>query len=260
MRNYYIFLSIISFLALSSLSYAISEFSLYELNTSLSRFPKIVLWAWERPEDLRFINPEDTGVAFLSRTFHLRGEDAICYPRFQPLRVPSGTFLMAVIRIESHRFQPPELSYRQRAKIAEEIAGIAKKPGVFAIQIDFDAKVSERDFYRDLLFDIRRQLPDSMPLSITALASWCIYDNWLSDLPVDEAVPMLFRMGADKKYILQYLESGGDFRPSLCKGSLGISTDEVCPNFPPGRRIYIFHPGKWSPEAFGKIINEVNKR
>ena len=32
----------------------------------------VILWAWERPEDLSFINPEKVGVAFLAKTIYLR--------------------------------------------------------------------------------------------------------------------------------------------------------------------------------------------
>jgi hypothetical protein len=32
----------------------------------MKSIPSFVLWAWERPEDLRFINPHDMGVAFLA--------------------------------------------------------------------------------------------------------------------------------------------------------------------------------------------------
>jgi len=70
--------------------------------------------------------------------------------------------------------------------------------------------VSERDFYRALLQDLRAQLPDNVPLSMTALASFCIGDRWLEGLPVDEAVPMIFRMGADDKPIKNLLANGKD--------------------------------------------------
>ena len=36
--------------------------------------PPFVLWAWERPEDLRFINPQNIAVAFLAGTIRIRGE------------------------------------------------------------------------------------------------------------------------------------------------------------------------------------------
>ena len=82
---------------------------------------------------------------------------------------------------------------------------------VGAIQIDFDAVTSERNFYRQLLEDLRQQLPDNVPLSITALASFCIGDPWIKDLPVDEAVPMMFRMGTDNESIRGMLAKGRIF-------------------------------------------------
>jgi len=222
----------------------------------ISGFPKVILWAWERPEKLDFINPREVGVAFLAKTFYLQGERVVIRPRLQPLSVPRGTTMIAVVRIESNRAKPLDLS---PTKIVSAIAKLARIGGVSAIQIDFDAKVSERNFYRDLIINLRNQLPDSTALSITALASWCIYDNWLSDLPIDEAVPMLFRMGPDRRQVFLYLESGKDFRPSVCRCSLGISTDEAMPKLPSGRRVYIFHPHAWSPVAVSNIIKEVQK-
>ena len=221
--------------------------------------PNVVLWAWERPENLEFINPQEVGVAFLAKTIYLRGDRVIVRPRLQPLIVPDDTMLITVVRIESDRLNPPTLSSEQKTKIVSEIASLIRMPNVFNIQIDFDAKVSERDFYRKIITDLHNSLLDSIVLSITALASWCIYDTWISDLPINEAVPMLFRMGADRRQIITYLESGGDFRLSVCKHSVGISTDEPIPKLPSGRRLYIFNPRSWSKTAFDKIISEVNK-
>ena len=50
-----------------------------------------------------------------------------------------------------------------------------------------------------LLAEVRRRVPVSMPLSITALTSWCESDGWIAGLPVVEAVPMLFRMGPGER-------------------------------------------------------------
>jgi hypothetical protein len=225
----------------------------------ISGIPKVILWAWERPENLDFINPCEIGIAFLAKTIYMGGDKAIVRPRFQPLKVPHGTKLIAVARIESDRRDPPELSSEQLLKIASELNKLAYINGVIAIQIDFDAVLSERDFYRQLILKLHDTLPDSTALTITALASWCIYDDWISDLPIDEAVPMLFRMSVDRKQIIAYLKAGNDFRPSMCKSSLGISLDEPIPFLSSGKRIYIFNPISWSKSAFEKILKEVKK-
>jgi hypothetical protein len=222
-------------------------------------FPAVILWAWERPEQLSFINPRKVGVAYLAKTLYLRGDAVVARPRLQPLSLPPEAFRMAVVRVESDRFHAATLSSEQRARLASEILGVSRNASVSAIQIDFDARASERDFYRELLFDLRRRLPESVRLSITALASWCIHDDWLSPLPIDEAVPMLFRMGADDHQVRLHLDAGGDFRPATSRHSLGISTDEPVKNLPRGRRLYIFHPRAWTEEAARKIVEEVKR-
>ncbi len=216
----------------------------------MANIPLNILWAWERPEKFDFINPRETGVAYLARTIYLRDERVVVRPRLQPLDVPAGTTLIAVARIESDRRQVPALTATQTAETAIAIAELGRAPGVAAIQIDFDATISERDFYRALLTDLRQRLPTRMPLVITALASWCTHDDWLTGLPIDEAVPMLFRMGVDRQQINSYLKAGAEFTPQVCRTSLGVSTDETA-SAPSSTssRLYIFHPRSWTKEA-----------
>lgn len=258
-----------SFLAVSALTaatlliwltpHAFQTFGLLPSHNRLVSFPPAMLWAWERPEAVNFINPSEVGVAFLAKTIHLRGKKVIIRPRLQPLQVPESTVLMAVTRIEVDRFEPPSFSSDQQAQVVSAIAELARLSNIAALQVDFDATASERTFYRGVLYELRGRLPDIMGLSITALASWCIYDDWLSGLPIDEAVPMLYRLGVDRKRILFHLEAGRDFRPVLCRQSVGISTDEPRPRLPAGRRVYIFHPHPWSEETMHGIMREVRR-
>jgi hypothetical protein len=266
-------------------------------NERAALLPNVTFWAWERPEDLRFLLPNQAGVAFLAKTISLGSAPAnssadsslafVVRPRLQPLRVTPGTQLIAVVRIENpstprtsfslqqnlsvaHSF--PTYSDAQRALLAKEIADLQSTPGVSAIQIDFDAPASAHAFYASLLQDVRRKLPPSMPLSITALASWCIGDPWLTQLPagtIDEAVPMLFRMGPDAADVARFLRSKNDFPVAACRGSLGLSTDEPLSHDlltaksssaafdPRAKRIYIFAPRAWTPSAAQNIIQEL---
>jgi hypothetical protein len=224
----------------------------------MERFPRVMLWAWERREDLRFLNPQKVGVAYLARTLYLNGDQVAVRPRQQPLIVAPNSVLIAVVRIETDWRSSPTMSPHQRAEAARAIARLADSAPA-AIQIDFDARRSQRQFYRDLLSDIRGRLPASMPLSITAIASWCIYDDWIANLPIDDAVPMLFRMGTDSNEIAAYLGRGGDFRPALSRSSVGIALDEPAIATPAGRRVYLFSPHAWTREEAAKAIAEVTK-
>jgi hypothetical protein len=84
---------------------------------------------------------------------------------------------------------------------------------------------------------------------MTALASFCVGDRWLDDLPVDEAVPMIFRMGADTRTVRSFLGNGNDFREPLCRRSYGIALDEPLDiNFKGSRRKYIFNARPWTEQ------------
>src|SRR5215471_9488659 len=155
---------------------------------ALNQLPKIMLWAWERPEDLSFIDPRQIGVAFLAKTIYLNGDKVESRPRLQPLSVPDTTALVAVVRIESRpadrrsaamaaasapRTDKPagpatrrsnedsvsapgdqnsntqNFSDAQLGRIVDEISSVARMPRrISAIQIDFDARKSERGVYR----------------------------------------------------------------------------------------------------------------
>jgi hypothetical protein len=225
----------------------------------MSAFPLLVLWAWERPEDLSFIDPKSVGVAFLAKTVIRRVDSIAIRPRLQPLTVPEATKVLAVVRIEDQTDLPIPDTDEQRSRLISEIVEVAASPRVAGIQIDFDARASERRFYASVLAELRARLPQE-PISITALASWCVYDKWLAGLPVDEAVPMQFRMGADARQVSMHLESGGDFGVDLCRQSVGISTDEPAASLPEGRRIYAFSPKSWSAESFRKLLDRISRR
>src|ERR1041385_5312185 len=214
-----------------------------------NRFPPRILWAWERAEDLEFLDPHQFAVAFLAQTLVLKNDEVVFNPRRQPLKVGPDTKLIAVTRVESQKTTgaPAALSANQRQRLVELVLKTLALENVAAVQIDFDATTSERAFYRSLLQELRQRLPDNMPLSMTALASFCVGDPWIRDLPVDEAVPMIFRMGADDRTIKSFLARGNDFREPICRRSYGIAVDEpLAMNVDPSRRQYIFNVRAWT--------------
>jgi Protein of unknown function (DUF3142) len=219
-----------------------------EAKSALQALPATMLWAWERPERLDFIDTTKIGVAFLAKTIQLSEGEVTTRPRLQPLVLAKDTKVVAVIRIESDRRDKSALAEAQLDRITREVVQTSQLPDVLAIQIDFDAKVSQRDFYRQLLLQVRKHLPPTMPLSITALASWCAADNWLEDLPIDEAVPMLFRMGIDSRQFRSRLSAGEDLFTRPCNTAAGVSTDELITT-PNQKRLYVFSPKPWTQHS-----------
>jgi len=218
--------------------------------------PSLLLWAWERRENLSFIDPHRIGVAYLAGTVYLRGTEVEVRPRLQPLRLPDGTNAIAVVRVERHE---AVLSPDQCGRCAAEIIGFLPLQRMRSLQIDFDASVSERPFYATLLSCLRSRLPKSCGLSMTALASWCTWDDWLSDLPVEATVPMLFRMGRDRDSVIRSLQENGCFRAKKCRGCVGISADEPVPYLPPCEKVFVFNPHPWSSTELYRVTEEVKR-
>jgi len=204
------------------------------------------------PERLSFIDPEKIAVAYLDQTIYV-GKRVGTRPRVQPLLVAPGTEAVAVVRIEMP--QAAEVSPATTAEIVAALLRSARRPGVAGLQVDFDATKSQQLFYGDVLRKTRREMPPGMPLSITALASWCAYDRWLAALPIDEAVPMLFRMGKEQNLFRQR-QVALLAREPLCSGSRGVSVDEPWPDGLDGKRLYVFNPRSWTERSIARVLEQ----
>jgi hypothetical protein len=213
-----------------------------------SRLPAVMLWAWERPSDLRAIDA-DVGVAFLAQTITIDSDRITVTPRRWPLKVAPTAVLSAVTRIEMPATR--HISDDDERRITDAIAVTSHFSAVESVQIDFDATLSQRDMYRRVIEGVRRGLDASMMLSITALASWCVGDPWLDGLPIDEAVPMLFQLGPlNEPYRDVAVAPSAAHRH--CQASLGTSLGEPLRLAPRGRRIYVFNPEAWTLETIDR--------
>ncbi len=218
----------------------------------------VVLWAWERPERLEFLDGESTAVALLVGTARIEHGVARLQLRRQPISLPDAVPRLAVVRLEAAR-GTPGLDARAISDLAARIAPLPARWRAIGLQIDFDATRVQRPFYRTLLTELRRRLPAKTTLSITALASWCLGDPWIADLPVDEAVPMLFRMGSESDSIRSHFARGRDFSLPLCRTSVGLATDEPAPGKFPGRTVFLFPPHPWTRHALLSALREIDR-
>lgn len=220
----------------------------------MAGLPRVTLWAWERPQSFASLDARAAAVAYLDRTIMITPSGVASRPRAVPVTFPAGGMRIAVVRIE---VAPGSTLTKQTvADTTRVLLGSATTPGIAALQIDFDARRSERDFYRTLLLRLRAAMPPALPLSMTALASWCAYDDWIHDLPVDEAVPMFFRMEPGWRHAdLRFDEY--KLREPLCAGSVGLADTGPWPPITDGRRVYLFADGGWSPETIKSALDRI---
>ena len=232
------------------------------LSGRMAKLPRLTVWAWERREDLRRLDASTAAVAYLDRTVAVDATGLHIEPRRQGMLLPDSTALVriAVVRIEVATGTPLNAAQADAVALAISEAA-ADGDAVAALQVDFDARQSQREWYAGVLHRVRAQMPPQMPLSITALASWCSYDGeWMRALPVDEAVPMLFRMEPDRRRAGMSSSWGtGDFalREPLCMGSVGISTREPWPSDMHERRVYVFADRGWSRDGLQETVRSL---
>jgi hypothetical protein len=211
---------------------------------------KAVLWIWDRSGDLRFLDKNEFDFALLSRTFEITDSGVRVIPRHGSVMVAESASVFPVVRLQT-KGVTSRIDSRVVRELTDKIcAEAARFSRAMKIQIDFDAKLSEREWYRNLLKCVRDRLPPHWLLSITAIASWCYEKEWLESLPADEIVPMFFRMGRDSSHIKQELP---EIFPSFlddAKYCPGISLDEPVQLPRQTDRLYVFNPHRWDTKSF----------
>jgi hypothetical protein len=227
------------------------------IHPALQALPPTIVWAWERREDLRWL-PGGVGVAYVASAVDLAGPRIRIAPRAKPLLVNADTRVIPVVHVDASWREPPELNTAQRQALVDQVLIVARRAavqnGVRVVQLDFEARLSQREFLADVVRDIRAQLAPTTALSITALASWCMGDYWLSNVQADELVPMAFRMGRDSERLRRQLAQQG-FVHSRCQDAVGLATDEPLAGkaATQAKRRYYFSPTSWTPETWSRL-------
>lgn len=213
---------------------------------ALTKLPKKIIWAWQRPEDLRFL-PSNIGVAYVATSIMLENNHTYVYPRMHPLLVNPNNRIIPVVHVDASWRKPPTLTNAQVDAIVKELMYAATLGNSNTVQLDFEVRRSQQSFLKLVVQKTRRSLPKTTALSMTALASWCAGNDWLGKMPADEIVPMAFRMAAGDAAIKRLLAKQGYFKPANCQTAIGIAVDEptIILDSADIRRYY-FSPKHWT--------------
>ena len=217
--------------------------------------PHLVVWAWERPEDLRFL-PADTKIAVLTGILELSGDNVTARGRRFPLLTGAAPVVSTVVHVEIGR-APLDWTPALAATTAAAVVAYGVRPGIAQVQLDFEVSASQRRVLLDVLREVRQRLPRDTRLSMTALASWCDGERWLTAAPVDEIVPMLFRMGPGGAGLLDRASARRAFGNPRCRAALGIATDEPIAAAPHAQNVYLFSPRRWTARSFARTQEEI---
>ncbi|MBB3640993.1 hypothetical protein [Variovorax atrisoli] len=214
---------------------------------------RTLLWVWDRPQLFASL-PEATGVAYLHATVRLSGTESRTSWRQWPLRVAPGATVVPVVHVALDNLSPSPLDDAQQQAIAAAIEHAATHGNRSGwVQLDFEARRSQREAYVALLRRLQPLRQGGMRISATALASWCMDDPWLPVGLLDEIVPMYFRMGGESARIRQRLGTTGKAAVPACRDAAGLMLGEDWPALRDVKRRYVFHAGSWKNEDFEKL-------
>lgn len=202
------------------------------------RSPNEFWWYWDRPVEQLPVPAPGVGAAVVVMHVIFSGHGYALQPRRSALRLPDGIVTMPVIHVEIDPARPFAGNATQIDGLREVVLDVARRGDSTWVQLDFEVKRSQREFWRAAVQEIKMTLPVGVKLSVTALASWCYEDRWLGDVPVDEIVPMYFRLKQARQAYL--LRSAYGVSEPLCATAYGVADDEPIWSVTlPGRR-YVF--------------------
>jgi hypothetical protein len=183
-----------------------------------------VAWLWD---EARLPVWSTQQAAVLQRHILLSGDKVLTRPRMRRPIMPAATQVTPVLHVEVSTVNPPIDMEASRALIVDAMRDAAAASTSGWVQLDMEARPSQRDFYRSLVRQVRATLPLRVKLSVTALAWWCRSPAWLDGLAADEVVPMFFRMGRDSATMRKLLEQSPATLHASCRaGSAGFSPQE----------------------------------
>ncbi len=166
-------------------------------------------------------------VAVVDRHILLSGESIRQRPGAQPRRLPPGTEVTPVVHVELDLLRPAANLRAASPDIIAAMKSAARATTSGWVQLDLEARPSQRSDYRALVQEIRSQLPAKVQLSVTALAWWCRSPAWLDGLAANEVVPMFFKMGRDGAAVRALVAQQPSALHPLCRaGSAGFSPQE----------------------------------
>jgi hypothetical protein len=187
-------------------------------------------------------------VAVVDRHVWLAGDKVLVRPGARPRHLAAATRVIPVVHVEIDALRPPASLRPARAAVLDAMRMAARATTSGWVQLDLEARPSQRADYRALVQDIRTALPHDIRLSVTALGWWCRSPVWLHGLAADEVVPMFFRMGRDNAALRGIVAAQPQQLHPLCRvGSAGFSRQEP---FAPAvtaryRRTYWFDEQGW---------------
>lgn len=205
-------------------------------------------WIWDQANP----PPGTLHAAILTQHLLLKDNSLLHRGRATKPNISGPIRITPVLHVQVDVFSPTSVPNNFHDEIINAMLDAAAASTSGWVQLDYEARPNQRIFYRALVHDIKKALPNNIKLSVTALAWWCRSAAWLDELDADEVVPMFFRMGKDSERLNIILDESPNQLHKSCRASTaGFAIQE-----PPSteilsryNKVYWFDYSRWKGNA-----------
>jgi hypothetical protein len=203
-----------------------------------------IAWVWHSSDA-----PARTGeIALLLDHLVISGQAIHIRQRRRVLVVEKSTRVTPVVHVQTDIKHPSHLDANHTKAIVKAVKAASQSSTSGWVQLDFEARQSEQAYYLNLVNALRDELPPTIKLSVTVMASWCMQTRLLEKIRADEIVPMFFRMGVVSDTYWARLQNHPERLSSRCKNTAaGFAVQETTPTaiLSSFERRYWFNYNNW---------------
>ena len=187
-----------------------------------------IFWVWHDSDTPALLPGQE--LAVLQQHFVFDKTGTHLRQRMKPLHIRPGTRVTPVVHAQIATADMPQLGQPQAQTLLKAVLQAGQKTRSGWVQFDFEVPRQQRAFYLDLVQQMRAQLPASIKLSVSALASWCFEDEFISQIAADEVVPMLFALGQPASILhSQFLLQEPRLAKACQQQAIGFARQEAPP-------------------------------
>ena len=167
-----------------------------------------------------------------------------------------------MVYVEIARHYRSQLGPQRIAALVQRIRALPLVRDAQRLQLNFEAVESRRADWYALVAALRAQMPATQRLDVTALADWCMHEDFLPR-SVDRVVPMLYSLGPVSPALSRVLDGTQPFPASICNASLGVTADTLM-NVSYGLisradRLYVFSSDAWQAQRYERLLHSLDE-
>jgi hypothetical protein len=175
-----------------------------------------IAWVWHASD----APSHYSDIALLLDHLVISGDDIHIRQRRRMLIVEPTVRVTPVVHVQTDPKHPSQLGTKHTTAIVKAVKRAATRSSSGWVQLDFESTASHQAYYLNLVSTLRTELPSTIKLSVTVMASWCTQSGLLEKIRAEEIVPLFFRMGSAADVYWQRIQDHPEKLNNFCQQSV----------------------------------------